>query len=204
LLHTFARWKKIAIKRKKEGYTMPPHCDTRDGPVVKAAKKALETGNLNYILIWIPKESEKELKEIFEKTLRARKSGKDAKDVADDWFFENSIRLHRAGEGAPYTGMKPAGLSEGPVVPRAEKAIETGDPKETIGFIQKTIEDDLHHRFQRAMEKKEYDVNDVAAGREYIEAFIGWVVYSHHLWQSVTSAAGHGEKHEEKSGCGHH
>ena len=87
---------------------MPPHCDTRDGPVVKAAKKALETGNLNYLLIWIPKESETELKDVFARTQRARKSGKDAQDVADDWFFETAIRLHRAGEGAPYTGMKPA------------------------------------------------------------------------------------------------
>ena len=172
---------------------MPPHCDTRDGPVVKAAKKALETGNLNYVLIWIPKESEKELKAIFEKTLRARKAGKDAQDVADDWFFENSIRLHRAGEGAAYTGMKPAGLSEGPVVPRAEKAIETGDPKDTTGFILKTIEDDLTIRFHHVMEKKKYDVNDVAAGREFIAAFIGWVVYSHHLYTSVTSAAVHGD-----------
>ncbi len=32
---------------------MPPHCDTRDGTVVRAAKKALETGNLNYVLIRI-------------------------------------------------------------------------------------------------------------------------------------------------------
>ena len=91
---------------------MPPHCDTRDRPVVKAAIKALESRNLNYVLIWIPQKSEKELKSIFEKTLRERKGGKDPKDVADDWFFENSIRLHQAGEGAPYTGMKPAGLSE--------------------------------------------------------------------------------------------
>ena len=88
---------------------MPPHCDTRDGPVVKAAKKALETRNLNYVLIWIPEESEKELKDVFTRTLRARKAGRDAQDVADDWFFETAIRLHRAGEAAPYTGMKPAG-----------------------------------------------------------------------------------------------
>src|SRR5512137_366978 len=125
---------------------MPPHCDTRDGPVVKAAIKALETGNLNYVLIWIPEESEKELTGIFEKTLHARKAGKEAKEVADDWFFENAIRLHRAGEGAPYTGMKPAGLSEGPVVPRAEKAIESGDPNETIDIILKTVKEYLTHR----------------------------------------------------------
>ena len=89
-------------------------------------------------------------------------------------------------------------------MPKAEKAIETGDPKETIGFILKTVEDDLTHRFHHVMEKKKYDVNDVAAGREFIEAFIGWVVYSHHLYQSVTSATGHEENHEEKAGCGHH
>ena len=183
---------------------MPPHCDTRDGPVVKAAIKALESGNLNYVLIWVPQESEKELRTIFEKTLRARKGGKDAKDVAEDWFFENTIRLHRAGEGAPYTGMKPAGLSEGPVVPRAEKAIESGDPNETIDFILKIVKEDLTHRFHHVMEKKKYDVDDVASGRAFIEAFIGWVVYSHHLYMSVTSSAGHGERHEEKSGCGHH
>ncbi len=183
---------------------MPPHCDTRDGPVVKAAMKALETGNLNYVLIWIPKESEKELKGIFEKTLRARKAGKDALEVADDWFFENTIRLHRAGEGAAYTGMKPAGLSEGPVVPRAEKAIETEDAKESIGFILKTVEDDLTHRFHHVMAKKKYDVNDVAAGREYIEAFIGWVVYSHHLYVNVTGGDSHGEHAAKTGGCGHH
>lgn len=171
---------------------MPPHCDTRDGPVVKAAQKALGTGNLNYVLIWVPPESEKELRGVFEKTLRARKAGKDAQEVADDWFFETAIRLHRAGEGAPYTGMKPAGLSEGPVVPLAEKAIETGDPKATIDLIKKTVEEELHSRFRQVMEKKKYDIDDVPAGREYIEAFIGWVVYSHHLLMSVMGGDHHG------------
>lgn len=183
---------------------MPPHCDTRDGPVVKAAKKSLETGNLNYLMIWIPKEGEAELNAAFYRTMQVRKIAKPAQDLADDWFFETAIRLHRAGEGAPYTGMKPAGLSEGPVVPKAEKAIETGDPKETIGFILKTVEEDLTHRFHHVMEKKKYDVNDVAAGREFIAAFIGWVVYSHHLYMNVKGGGGHGEGHGEKAGCGHH
>jgi hypothetical protein len=168
-----------------------------------AAKKSLETGNINYVLIWVPEESAKELEEIFAKTLRARKAGKDALEVADDWFFENAIRLHRAGEGESFTGLKPAGLSEGPVVPRAEKAIATGNPEETIAFILKTVEDDLRHRFHHVMEKKNYDTNDVAAGREYIAAFIGWVVYSHHLWLSVTSPPAHGHE-EKKAGHGHH
>jgi hypothetical protein len=81
---------------------------------------------------------------------------------------------------------------------------ETGDPKETIGFILKTVEDDLNHRFRHIMEKKKYDVDDVAAGREFIEAFIGWVVYSHHLYMSVKDAGGHGEPHGKKCECGGH
>ena len=182
---------------------MPPHCDTRDGPVVKAAIKALETGNLNHVLIWIPKESEKELQRVYEKTLRARKAGKDAQDAADDWFFETAIRLHRAGEGEPYTGMKPAGLDEGPVVRRAEKAIETGNPNETIDFIVKTVEEDLHRRFSQVMEKKKFDVNDVAAGREFIAAFIGWVVYSHHLYTSVAGGGRYGHEGPGKEGHSH-
>ncbi|MDD1685976.1 MAG: DUF6448 family protein [Methanoregula sp.] len=156
-------------------------------------------------MIWIPQESEKELKSIFAKTLKARKAGKDAKEVADDWFFENAIRLHRAGEGASYTGMKPAGLSEGPVVPMAEKAIENGNSGETIAFLLMTVEDDLNSRFQHVMEKKTYDVDDVPAGREFIEAFIGWVVYSHHLYMSVKEAPGHENPHgRKKCGCGGH
>ncbi len=178
---------------------MPPHCDTRDGPVVKAAIKALEIGNVNLVLIWVPKNAEKELKEAFEKTLRARKQGKDAQTVADDWFFETVIRLHRTGEGAPFTGLKPAGLDEGPVVPRAEKAIETGDAKEVIGFILHTVEEELQQRFKHVMAKKKYDEDNVTAGREYVHAFINFVVYSHHLYTFVKG----GDEQSEGTNGGH-
>jgi hypothetical protein len=99
--------------------------------------------------------------------------------------------------------MKPAGLDEGPVVPRAEKAIETGDAKEAIGFIVKIVEDDLMHRFRHVMEKKKYDVNDIAAGREFVEAFIKWVVYSHHLYMYVESSGGHNAQDRQKAGHEH-
>jgi len=102
---------------------MPPHCDTLDGPIVKAAKMALSKGNVNLILPWVPKKAEGRLKKAFEKTLRVRKLGKQVRDLADYWFFETAVRLHREGEGAPYTELKPAGLDWGPVVRKAEKAI---------------------------------------------------------------------------------
>lgn len=180
---------------KKGADVMPPHCDTRDGPVVKACKKALETGNVNYALIWVPADSEPELKAAFEKTLKARKTGKNARDLADDWFFETAIRLHRAGEGASFTGMKPAGLDEGPVVPKAEKAIKTGDSDEVIHFIVHAVEEDLRNRFEHAMRTKKYDVNDVEAGRAFIQAYINFVVYSHHLYMSIMGGGDRGEHH---------
>ena len=141
----------------------PPHCDTLDGPVVKAAKMALSKGNVNLILPWVPKKAEGRLKRAFEKTLRVRKLGKQARDLADYWFFETAVRLHREGEGAPYTGLKPAGLDWGPVVRKAEKAIAKGDPKLVIQLLTHAVEEELQKRFKHVMAKKKYDVNDVDA-----------------------------------------
>ncbi len=180
---------------------MPPHCDTMDGPVVKAAQRALETGNVNLILPYVPKKAEPELKGAFERTLPARKQGKEAQEIADRWFFETAVRLHREGEGAPYTGLKPAGLDWGPVVPKAEKAIEQGDAREVIEFLTHTVEEELRERFKHAMARKNYNENDVDAAREYVEAMLGFELYSHHVYTNIKHARVHGE--EGKSGHEH-
>ena len=57
------------------------HCDGMDGSVVKAAQKALETGNLNLVLIWVRKNDEGEVKNAFQKTLAVRKLGLQAKEL---------------------------------------------------------------------------------------------------------------------------
>jgi len=173
---------------------MPPHCDTLDGPVVTAATRALETGNVNLILPYAPEKAEDEIKKAFERTLAVRKLGKEAKDLADYWFFETVVRLHREGEGAPYTGLKPAGLDWGPLVPRAEKAIEKGDPKEVAGFLSHVVEEQIQERFKRVIAHKNYDVNNVAAAREYVEAMLGFELYSHHLYENIKSGREHGEE----------
>ncbi len=173
---------------------MPPHCDTLDGPVVKAIKIALEKGNVNYILPWVPKKAEPAVQEAFRKTLQARKQGEEAKEVADYWLYETVVRLHREGEGAPYTGLKPAGLDWGPVVPRAEKAIEQGDPKEVIDFLSHAIYEELEQRFNKAMATKNFDINDVEAARAYVQAELGFVLFSHGLYVAIT---GKGEHEEE-------
>jgi hypothetical protein len=105
---------------------MPPHCDSLDGPVVTAARRALDAGNVDVVLPFVPEQGEAAVKDVFQRTLRVRALDDEAREVADRLFFETVVRVHRAGEGAPYTGLKPAGLSFGPVIPLAETAVETG------------------------------------------------------------------------------
>lgn len=83
---------------------MPPHCDSLDGPVVKAAATLLEARNVELVLPYLPAEGEAEVRQAFEQTLQVEPLSADAKQLADEWFFENVVRIHRAGEGAPYTG----------------------------------------------------------------------------------------------------
>ena len=177
---------------------MPPHCDTLDGPVVEAIRTALEKDSVNYILPWVPEKAEREVKKAFDKTKLARKQGKEAMEVADYWLYETVVRLHREGEGAPYTGLKPAGLDWGPVVPRADKALESGNPKEVIDFIAHTAQEELEARFNRAMARKKYNINDVEAAREYVQAELGFVLFSHGLYAAITGKGEHDEEGTKK------
>ncbi|MEN6329610.1 MAG: DUF6448 family protein [Methanobacteriaceae archaeon] len=170
---------------------MAPHCDTMDGPVVSACRNALKTGNVNYVLPFVPKTAEEELSLAFNKVKKARELGADAADVADLWFFETAVRLHREGEGASFTGLKPAGLDWGPVVPRAEKDIEKEDPTETVEFLKNVVEEETRRRFQEVIRKKDYDLNDVEAARDYTETMLHFVLSSHHLYKYVISDKTH-------------
>ncbi|MGC9517654.1 MAG: DUF6448 family protein [Methanomicrobiales archaeon] len=162
---------------------MAPHCDTMDGPVVTAAEMALEMENINYILPFIAKESEDELKYAFEKTLIVRGLSEDAADIADYWFFETAVRLHRKNEGKPYYGLKPAGLDWGPVVSLAENALESEDSNEIIQFLSDMVEDKIYSKFSNALEKKDYDLNDVEAARKYTNSMLDFVLYSNDLYK---------------------
>ncbi len=161
---------------------MPPHCDTLDGPVVKAARKALEAKNVNYVLPWVPKEAEAELTHAFDIVLHVRALGKEAEDLADYWFFETAVRLHRMGEGAEFTGLKPAGLDVGPVVPRAETALQMGDPKALIEYLKIELEAELLTKFKHAWARQKFDVNDVEKAREYVRAMLDFMLFSNHLY----------------------
>src|SRR5512135_492590 len=128
---------------------MAPHCDSMDGPVVTAARKALDSRDVKIVLPFVKKDGEEQVTRAFEATQRARRYGADAQEVADLYFFETVVRVHRAGEGAPYTGLKPAGLGEGPVIPVAERAIETGSPDELVKVLTDMVRAETLKRFRR-------------------------------------------------------
>ncbi len=169
---------------------MPPHCDTMDGPVVRAAIQALQKRNVNLILPWIKKESESELENAFKKTLQVRSLGNGSAEFADNWFYETAVRLHREGEGAAFSGLKPAGLDTGPVIPLAERALETGNANEVIAFLSNIVAEEIRQRFGRAMSKKDFDINDVDAAREYVQGMLQFLLFSHHLYKYLTASEG--------------
>jgi len=177
---------------------MPPHCDTMDGPVVTAARQALEQDNLNLILPYVPQVGEAEVRAAFAKVMPARAAGGEAREVADLYFFETVVRIHRAGEGASYTGLKPAGLDEGPVIPVAERAIAEGSPDALADMLGEAVREEVRRRFHHLMHLREFSPDDVAQAREYVEAMLGLEVYSHHLYQAIKA-----DPHEGQHGHGH-
>ena len=169
--------------------TVLAHCDGLDGPVVQAARKALESGNVNHALIWVQSTDEAEVRKAFERAFAARKLGPDARDIADLYFFETAVRVHRAGEGAPYTGLKPAGRDLGPAIPAADKAIEGGSAKPVLVLIERAVHEGLEHRFHEVQAKKGHRADDLAAGREYVKAYVEWIHYVERLYQAAAGPA---------------
>ena len=163
--------------------TAKAHCDSIDGPVATAAVKALDTKNVNLILPFAPAEAEAEITAAFEQALVVRSKGPEAKALADRYFMETSVRLHRAGEKAPYTGLKSAGIDFGPAIPAAEKGLESGKPEAVHQVISHAVEHGIAERFEHARHKMESSKEPsahagVAAARERVSAeleFIGYV-----------------------------
>ncbi len=181
------------------------HCDTMDGPVVKAAQGALEKGDVTPVLKWVQPPQETQVREAFQKTLAVRGLGREARDLADKYFFETLVRLHRQGEGEPYTGLKPAGAVE-PVVAASDKALETGSVEELTQQIAQLVAEGIRHRFAETIEKKRHADENVAAGREFVAAYVEFVHYVERLHADATAPAGHAaqaEKSSEPSGHQH-
>jgi hypothetical protein len=170
------------------------HCDTLDGPVVSAARKALDSGNVNHALAWVQKGDEAEVRRVFDRARTVRKAGGQSQALADQHFFETVVRIHRAGEGAPYSGLKPAGTPD-PSIAAADQAIAKGTLQNVATMIEHRVHSGLEQRFREVARTKAYDANDVAAGRNYVKAYVEYVHYVERLHEvSGHGAAASGEK----------
>ena len=167
---------------------MPPHCDSLDGPVVKAAARALEHRDALIVLPYVPPEADEEVQEAFAKATRLRGQDEVARELADRFFFETVVRLHRAGEGEPFSGLKPAGLDHGPVIPAAERAIETGSGDELVEVLCEAVESRVRGQLERVMELKRQADGDLEADRRYVSAMLGLQVWAHKLYECAESA----------------
>lgn len=166
------------------------HCDTLDGPVVKTAKQALKMGDVTPVLKWVREEDEKEIRDAFEKTLAVRIKGAEAKELADMYFFETLVRIHRAGEGAPYTGLKP-GATVDPAIALADKALETGSVNQLVDVLTEAMADGIRERFQHTKEAQKHADDSVEAGREFAEAYVVFTHYAEGLHAVIKANADH-------------
>jgi hypothetical protein len=171
------------------GTAAQAHCDTLDGPVVSEARKALDSGNVNLVLGWVQKQHEGEIRNAFYKAVAVRKANAGAKDLADMYFFETLVRVHRAGEGAPYTGLKPAGEIE-PAIAAADKSIEAGKLDPVGKMVIEQVEHGLHKQFEAVATKKKYNPNDVVAARAYVGAYVTYVHYVEGLYNAAAAPGG--------------
>jgi hypothetical protein len=168
------------------------HCDGLDGPVVTAARDALERGDANRILIWVRSEDEAEVRAAFDRAVRVRMLGAEPKALADTSFFETVVRLHRAAEGASYTGLKPAGRDLGPAIPAADAALQSGTDAALVDLLTKELAEGLRVRFAETMHKKGFAPQDVTAGREYVEAYVALLNFVERVHEAIErSSAAH-------------
>jgi hypothetical protein len=200
-----ARFRRLAIAIAVPLALLAPmsasaHCDGVDGPVAGAARQALEDRNINRALIWVQPGQDAEVRHAFDKALAVRGLGGDAKELADRHFLETLVRVHRAGEGAPYDGLKPAGRDLGPAIPAADAALKSGSADAVARLITHAVDDGVREQFQAARAHRAFAPDDVAAGREYVAAYVRYVHYVEGLYDAARKAS---STHEEGTGARH-
>lgn len=179
------------------------HCDTLDGPVVQTARTALQTGDIIPVMKWVRADDEDEIQAAFIRTLAVRSKGDEARELADLYFFETLVRIHRAGEGAPYTGLKSADAVDHAVV-LADQALAGGNPDHLVTILTDAMADGIRARFQKALKSMKHADDSVVAGREFVR---NYVIFTHHVEGLHTLLQGghdhHGGEKQAKETHGH-
>lgn len=165
------------------------HCDTEHGPVILEARAALEKGDVTPMLKWIKKDQEAEIKRVFATVLAVRTKGPESKEVADRWFIETLVRLHRAGEGAPYSGIKDEPVD--PLIAMAEAALEEGSADKMIRKIADHMAAVIGKKLDRVVEAAKHKGDSVEAGREFVDAYVDYMHYVENVHAAIAAQEAH-------------
>jgi hypothetical protein len=166
------------------------HCDSYDGPVIKDAQKALAKQDVSYVLKWIEPKNEAEITNLFKKTVQLKSGDAETYSIVEKSFFETLVRLHRESEGAPYTGLKPAGSAE-PIVKMADNSIEKKSASDLLNNLGNHIQKVITEKFDKVNALAKVKDNSVAEGRAYVAAYVDYT----HTLEGLESLLAHGAHH---------
>jgi hypothetical protein len=166
------------------------HCDSVDGPVISEAREALRNGDVTPLLKGVPEGDEATVKRAFADTRKVRELGPEAERIADAHFFETLVRVHRASEGAPFTGVKPAGGIE-PAVQAADAALDSGEVDALVARITAAVERGIRDRYAAAHAARETSARSVEQGRAFVASYVQYVHYVENVHAAVAAADSH-------------
>jgi len=170
------------------------HCDSLNGPVVDAARKALAKNDVKLVLPYVQPTAEAELTAAFQHTLQVRALGPEAQELADHFFFETAVRLHRMGEGAPYTGLKEA-ADHGPALELAEEALAGRGTSEVGALLEHAVQEGVAAKYAAVETARAHAAQEqsVAAQRERVEAELIFEKYVYELYSAALGESVHAE-----------
>lgn len=166
------------------------HCDSYDGPVIQDAYKALETEEVTFVMKWIETEHEQEITNLFNKTVSLKTGDSAIYSIVEKHFLETLVRFHRETEGAPYTGLKPAG-STAPIVQMADNAIAKKEVKTLLHNLGNHIQEVITEKYEKVMELEKTKDASIAEGRAYVAAYVDYT----HTLEAIEAVMAHGGHH---------
>ena len=171
------------------------HCDSLGGPVVKDAKQALASGNVAVVLKWIRPTDEREVRAAFARAIAVRKPGGQSAELADQYFLETVVRLHRASEGEPYTGLKPESAAEEPAPASVDAALKAGSFDGLGNPVLSELRAELDRRVEALKHASKLKDADAEHGREFVRAYVGMVHYLDALEKMASAKAETAHEH---------
>lgn len=166
------------------------HCDSYDGPVIQDAYKSLEKEDVSYVMKWIETKHEVEITNLFNKTVSLKHEDETIYNIVKKHFLETLVRFHRETEGAPFTGLKPAGTTA-KIVQMADNSIADQEVSTLLNNLNSHIEAVINEKYEKVLALSRVKDNSVAEGRAYVAAYVDYT----HTLEALEAVMAHGGHH---------